>query len=237
MSWQDSYAVAGDPFGAFGPERTNPHRGTDFKGQWRGRGIPAYAHGVVALTGYSSVLGYYIVVRLDDGRYAGWAHTIRTSRLNVGTEVWAGTIIAQVAGSQDSPGSAWFGIHIHTTLGPDVDSIYTGTVYDPAPRIRAACNGSSPAGGGQTHLEDDMLTPEQDNMLRSVHAAIFTGGGDAGDEAIITRLVKLEQSAARTEPRIVNLDQQVTGADNFDAKVGPSVAGRLIAVQKAVTPK
>lgn len=82
--------------------------------------------------------------------------------------------------------------------------------------------------------EDDMFTDDDRNRLQSIHAAVFMGGGNAGQRSVIERLLLLEDTMAALERRIVNLDQQVTGADDFNTLVGPSVAGRLIDVQKTV---
>ncbi|HEU0182028.1 M23 family metallopeptidase [Agromyces mariniharenae] len=83
-------------------------------------------------------------------------------------------------------------------------------------------------------VEDDMFTDDDRNRLQSVHAAVFMGGGNAGQASVIERLLLIEDTLAALERRIVNLDRQVTGADNFNADVGPSVAGRLIDVQNTV---
>jgi hypothetical protein len=99
---------------------------------------------------------------------------------------------------------------------------------------------SSPSGGGGTTPieEDDMFTDQDRANLESVMLALGAGGlapGQWKDEDTVSAVVRENRAALqRMEPRIVNLDQQVTGADDFDAKVGPSVAGRLIDVQNTV---
>lgn len=79
---------------------------------------------------------------------------------------------------------------------------------------------------------DDMpLDAEERNALFSVYNAVFKGGGDAGDQSLIARIVENQKNLRAIGPRVVNIDTQVTGADGFDSKVGPSVAGRLISTQ------
>lgn len=49
----------------------------------------------------------------------------------------------------------------------------------------------------------------------------------------------VEQALAKpgtVAARVINIDRQVTGADNFGKQVGPTVAERLIDVQKTVKP-
>ncbi|GLU88961.1 M23 family metallopeptidase [Agromyces sp. NBRC 114283] len=180
MAWQEAYSRLGNRFGVlpnsefYGPQG---HRGQDYTGLGRGAAIPAYESGVIAAAGYSSILGYYIVQRLGDGLYAGWAHTIGGSRLPVGASVGAGQTIAQVAGSGDSPGSAWAGAHIHTTLGPNVSSIYSGTVYNPAPRIAAAL-GSTTSGGGYSPIGDEFDMASLEDLQRIVNGAVQEARND-----------------------------------------------------------
>lgn len=88
---------------------------------------------------------------------------------------------------------------------------------------------SGTAGSYSNPLEDDM-SAHAEALIEDIHAALGAGGAVGLAEAL-TVLGRL----AEMQPRIVNLDTQVTGAGGFDAKVGPSVAGRLIAVQNAVT--
>ena len=152
MAWQSIYQQPGNAFGIKDPRFYGPqgHRGKDYvnaAGTW----VFAYAAGVVTKVQRSSYIGLCVVVRLDNGQYAGWAH-LRGVVVSVGDRVGPGTHIAEVAGASDSPGSTWAGAHIHTTLGPSNESIFEGTVYDPAPGIASAIagGGAAPAGGNKT---------------------------------------------------------------------------------------
>ena len=176
MSWQETYSRQGDPFGAFGPERTNPE-------------VCAVTvsshHDVVAEHGRIAGEG-------DDSSLIGrgWAHTIANSRLNVGDRTSAGTTVAQCAGPDDRPGSAWFGVHIHTTLSPLVTGIYEGEVHDPAPRIRAAASSTTASASiDSTPLEDpDMARRlnlrETKDGTNNTPTLFFDGGPGVGIKPI-----------------------------------------------------
>jgi hypothetical protein len=128
-------------FGIKDPRFYGPagHRGQDYAAE-AGEEITAYEQGTVAKLAYSTVLGNVMVVRLNDGLYGGWAHLKPGSRLSLGKPVARDTPLAIVAGSSDSPGSAWAGAHVHTTLSRSIDGIFQGINLDPLPRINFALN-------------------------------------------------------------------------------------------------
>lgn len=128
----------------YGPQG---HRGTDYA-LGRGAQIPIYEPAVCVDMGYSGILGHWVVLRLkSDGKYAGYAHVQTGTRPDIGQHLKTGQSIGRVAGSQDNPGSAWSGAHIHTTLSSHTYGIYTGWNLNPAPRIAAALRrASKPAG-------------------------------------------------------------------------------------------
>lgn len=171
MSWQDFYLAAGGDFGILPNSRfygPRGHRGKDYQHD-AGTPIPAYEHGTIVNIEHSSFIGWCVVVRLDDGRFAGWAH-VTNAPLGLGAEVQPGTTIGHVAGADDDPGSSWAGAHSHTTLGPSADSIFQGVVEDPVPRIDAAIGGIHPA-----FLEDDMYTQQDRTRDENIYAGLYKG--------------------------------------------------------------
>lgn len=172
MSWQDFYRAPGGDFGIlpnsrfYGPQG---HRGKDFIHD-AGTEIPAYAPGSVVSIDHSGFIGNCVVVHLDEGRFAGWAH-VTNIVVGVGTRVAPGDTIAHVAGANDDPGSSWAGAHSHTTLGGSQESIFSGPVQDPMQLIAPAIAG---------HLfailrEDDMFEQSDRTRLDNVWAGLYKG--------------------------------------------------------------
>lgn len=110
------------------------HRGHDIKAP-RGQVVPALNAGTVHAIGYSSVLGYYVVVRLTAFTYEFYCHLIVGTRPKVGTVLKQGQSVGQVAGPDDDPGSAWSGPHLHYGAGPASFSVTTGPTYDATKRV------------------------------------------------------------------------------------------------------
>jgi hypothetical protein len=187
MSWTDAYATTRDLYGVtriVNGARTNPHRGCDFavKG---GDVVPAYEECIVVESGsevskgFTAILGWYVVAKsVKDGRYLGWAHLRRGTRPAVGTRLQPGDQVglaasgpivyayqsAAVAGI-NYPGTAWSGPHIHTTVSDTIVGIFSGTTFDPLPRIRAALASLSGASTNITpitsrHCQDRCADPE-----------------------------------------------------------------------------
>lgn len=104
-----------------------------------------------------------------------------------------------------------------------------------------------PAGGGSRPFplpEDDVMTDAQYDALKADIATLNTqlrwvvnalGAGGAEDGIIPPERTLLRQAdptvGGTTAQRIVNLDQQVTGADGFDETTGPSLASRIITIE------
>jgi hypothetical protein len=202
MSWTDAYATTRDLYGVtriVNGARTNPHRGCDFavKG---GDVVPAYEECIVVESGsevskgFTAILGWYVVAKsVKDGRYLGWAHLRRGTRPAVGTRLQPGDQVglaasgpivyayqsAAVAGI-NYPGTAWSGPHIHTTVSDTIVGIFSGTTFDPLPRIRAALASLSGASTNITPItipgnEDDELTPDQAKALQAIYDAVTPG--------------------------------------------------------------
>lgn len=180
--------------------------------------IIAPVTGVVTFAGYNGGAGNEVRIREDGtGDVFRLLHN-RELWVKTGQRVGQGQQVAVMGTTGSSTG-----VHCHEETRPGGGAAIDPLVY------YARRNGGSPAGG-----ESDDVNSEQDNAVMSTWKAMFFGGGAAGDQSVIARLVEIQNTLRAISPRVVNLDQQVTGADNFDAKVGPSVAGRLIAVQKDV---
>ncbi|KZE92172.1 hypothetical protein AVP42_02774 [Agromyces sp. NDB4Y10] len=183
--WQDFYRAPGGAFGIlpnsqfYGPQG---HRGKDFI-HGAGTPIPAYLPGRVASLPRSSVLGRCVVVELDEGRFAGWAH-VRGIAVSVGTRVRPGDTLAHVAGAGDSPGTAWAGAHAHTTLGRSVDSIFSGRVEDPMGLIRPAISSAAPA---ILMVEDDMFSDSDRTRMNNIWAGLFSGASVETDPGVVRR--------------------------------------------------
>lgn len=219
MTWQDAYRKSGLAFGVlpnsefYGPQG---HRGKDYINV-RGTVVAAYEAGVVAKVQFSSYIGWCVVVRLSDGLYAGWAHLMNIA-VKVGQTVGAGTTLANVAGSYDNPGTSWAGSHIHTTLGPSVDSIFQGTVYDPAPRIADNIEASTAGSGNRTPITEPKRKKPSMYLkfdTEGVGILVTEDGvtGLSGQEFnLFTRLINSDQSTVspttdpflRTEFYIIN---------------------------------
>ncbi|MDF0513088.1 M23 family metallopeptidase [Agromyces sp. H3Y2-19a] len=173
MAWQEFYRAGGNAFGIlpnsryYGPQG---HRGRDFIHD-RGTPIPAYRAGRVDAIEHSQFLGTCVIVRLDEGRFAGWAHAMRVV-VDVGDDIGPGDTIAHIAGREDDPGESWDGAHSHTTLGPAASSIFEGTVEDPMRLIGPAIGIESVIAGLK---EDDMFENSDRNRLNNVWAGLFSG--------------------------------------------------------------
>jgi hypothetical protein len=181
MVWQDFYTAPGGDFGIlpnsqfYGPQG---HRGKDFI-HGAGTPIPVYAHGTVVSIPHSGFLGRCVVVRLDEGRFAGWAHVTNVA-VGVGAKVKPGDTIAHVAGAGDDPGQSWAGAHSHTTLGVSEDSIFSGAVQDPMRLITPAIQGLLTA----RLKEDDMFEMEDRNRLDNIWAGLYRGASVEIDGAV-----------------------------------------------------
>ncbi|MFE5673182.1 M23 family metallopeptidase [Agromyces sp. NPDC056523] len=180
VEWQDFYRAGGNAFGKLGPfYGPGGHRGRDFVHD-AGTAVPAYLRGTVVKIQTSTAIGRCVVVRLDEGRFAGWAH-LREIEVSINDTVRPGDTIARVAGANDSPGSSWDGAHSHTTLGPNEDSIFSGAVENPMNLITPALIAAGARG------EEDMFSDIDRNRLNNVWAGLFKGASVEVDEGVVKR--------------------------------------------------
>lgn len=128
--------------------RVNPHRGLDFPHS-ANTPVPAWAPGVVSSIGKSSIIGNYLTIKMSDGTECGYAH-LKNIIVSVGQHINLGDIVGLLAGTYDYHGSAWNGPHLHTTYGQLVTSIYTGTVWNPWPRIQAEADSNANVSSAST---------------------------------------------------------------------------------------
>jgi len=151
MSLASCYAELTTPWGEKASYYTRPqgHSGADYDADV-GDPVLAYEDITITRVEWSRFIGWCVEGRARDGKYIGWAH-LRGVTVEVGDNARKGTDLAEVAGYGDSPGTTWFGPHIHTTLGDHSGAIFEGMTIDPAPRIRAAL-AAAPAGGRPSTL-------------------------------------------------------------------------------------
>jgi len=111
--------------------RLTAHRGLDYAPR-EGTRIPAVADGTVQLVKWSRVLGWVLVQSVWDeiGKravFVGYCHLQEEPKLKAGTKIKK----SQTIGKVGNTGSASRGAHLHLTIGPKVNSVFFGVVFDP----------------------------------------------------------------------------------------------------------
>ena len=111
--------------------RLTAHRGLDYAPK-EGTRIPAVSDGTVQVVKWSSILGWVLVQSAWDsvkGRavFVGYCHLQEKPTLTAGTRIKMGQTIGKVGNT----GSASKGAHLHLTIGPKVNSVTMGVVFDP----------------------------------------------------------------------------------------------------------
>jgi hypothetical protein len=150
------YGSLGPRFGVPGPYYgIQGHRGQDFPNA-AGTPVPAWEGGKVVLIQYSPFLGTVVVLELNDGKYAGYAHLKAGPPVKMFQVIPAGGTVGVVAGKGDNPGSSWGGPHLHTTLGGTVLAVFAGAVSDPLPRIQNAKAGTAVSTPGISNAGFDL---------------------------------------------------------------------------------
>lgn len=128
MTWRqplDKFKL-GTKFGVKDAAHPNGHRGVDYNGFPAGTPLKAVTDGEIVLNKWSGVLGWVIVLKVNDKAYFGYCHMKTQSKLKPGTKVKAGDEVGQAG----TTGSASSGVHLHLTLGNTADSVFSGTVRD-----------------------------------------------------------------------------------------------------------
>ena len=91
-----------------------------------GTELLAVTDGEIVLNKWSGILGWVIVLKVNNNAYFGYCHMKTQSKLRPGTKVTCGTPI----GLAGTTGSASSGVHLHLTLGKDKESVFQGEVRD-----------------------------------------------------------------------------------------------------------
>lgn len=205
MTWTRPAAAGARFTSGYGPRRSPGgigstwHRGIDLAPRTPGAtGFPVLAatDGVVLAAGYSSVRGYWLVQRADDGSTLRYQH-LAGPTVSAGARLRAG----QVLGSMGTTGAAT-GPHLHLEAF-DAGRPWTSSTnaVDPEPFFRArgvdlrtgmtlVTNPGGGTGGPLpnpdvtpvTPIQEDDMTPDQARMLAEVHAALGAGGAVGMDE-------------------------------------------------------
>lgn len=150
---------ASDPF-MRSPGAIRQHRGSDYNGVPAGTWFHIAASGEVVINQWSSVLGWVLGVRNDDGLYMGYAHLLGPSPHPVGNWV----TISEGGGAVGNTGSASNGNHLHISLG------YTrGAIFGEEPLIDPAAwifeHMTTSAGDGEPIPLPEPTIPEEDNEM------------------------------------------------------------------------
>ena len=113
----------GTPFGVTDDAHPNGHRGDDYNGVREGTRVKAVNDGTVVFSGFSSVLGNVVVVRVKLW-FFGYCH-LKTATVAVGAKVASGDTI----GLLGNTGSASSGPHLHFTLSLTKQGVFSGKVF------------------------------------------------------------------------------------------------------------
>ncbi|WP_197059498.1 peptidoglycan DD-metalloendopeptidase family protein, partial [Cryobacterium sp. MLB-32] len=164
-NWGNKYHVPGPYYSGPG------HHGFDLKTGGQAKAVPALRAGTVRrVRSYGSV-GTSISIETAPGDFSGYSHLYGV-RVAEGQWVQQGEILANVALSYQSPGSAWDGPHLHLTRGIDATCVVGLSVSDPEPLIRDVIGGGTgggvPGGGGGTG--GISVSVEQGKILQQVAA-------------------------------------------------------------------
>lgn len=130
MTWRmplDKYKI-GSKFGVIDEWHKAPgHRGQDYYGFPAGTPLKAVNDGTIVINKWSGVLGWVIVLKINDKCYFGYCHMRIQSKLKVGTKVKSGDVIGQAG----TTGSASSGVHLHLTGSKDPEGVFYGAQFDP----------------------------------------------------------------------------------------------------------
>lgn len=216
------------PFGEWPQWRKDmglgPHRGMDFNGLPSGTPIPASGYGRVTYEGWSSVLGYMVVVYYPEARvYFGYCHLARRGPA-VGTEFQRGATVALLGNT----GSATTGPHLHLTASRVNGNPGVVEVIDPA----AFFTTTAPSGGTTTTpIEEDELSAEAEKKIEWIHYMLAYGGtvnGTKFNYGVLPIVAHNQTLIAQQSGRLAALEEAVK-----QVAARPGVALDLGAIQKA----
>jgi len=130
MKYRQPFKTLGDLYGST-IGREHPHRGLDFPTK-PGARIRSVSAGIVADSGWSDVLGFYIIVKDEAGIYWGYNHMREISKLTRLTKVRKGSSL----GFTGATGSASNGNHLHLTASHEPKGNFAGATLDPLKLLR-----------------------------------------------------------------------------------------------------
>lgn len=200
------------------------HSGVDF-GQPRGTVFRASGPGVVTWLGSNARGGNFIWVRYDIGVGVGYHHMDSHEGCPPeGMSIVEGTPLGYVGNSGHSTGP-----HLHSEVEGHATTDGYWQFFDPT---RVVASGSAAGGseGNDMNAEEwrqfQVLAANVNKLVErvdNINAWISEGGPG---------VTKAAAKPGTVAARVINLDRQVTGADQFGKLVGPTVADRLVDVQK-----
>jgi hypothetical protein len=130
MTYKLPFKTLGDLWGTT-HGREHAHRGLDFP-QKTGTRIKAIAPGTVTGNGFSTVLGFYIIIRDDAGIYWGYNHLAEAPKNKLDSKVRKGQTIGKVG----STGTAATGPHLHLTTSKIPNGNFAGETINPLTLMR-----------------------------------------------------------------------------------------------------
>jgi murein DD-endopeptidase MepM/ murein hydrolase activator NlpD len=130
MKYRMPFKTLGDLYGSTA-NRPHPHRGLDFPTK-PGARIRSVSAGIVADSGWSDTLGFYIIVKDEVGIYWGYNHMKTISKLTRLCKVRKGSSL----GFTGATGSASNGIHLHLTASHEPKGNFAGATLDPLKVLR-----------------------------------------------------------------------------------------------------
>ena len=206
--------------------------------------VPALVAGRVVLSVQTSALGRVTVV--DTGRskrrYISYCHEFYGDPAPTGTVLARGGRTGRLALANESPGTAWRGVHCHVVVHDNTYGAFSrvgDTYYDPATEIANYL--ASPAGGNSTPLEDDMaLNATTDyeafkTMLQRALKFDVRPNGAGADYKLGRTLWEQLNGIEKAASTPVTAEQVKMIADAVVAAIGqPSVQIDYAAIAKAV---
>lgn len=206
--------------------------------------VPALVAGRVVLSVQTSAIGRVTVV--DTGRskrrFISYCHEFYGNPAPTGTNLKQGARTGRLALANESPGSAWLGVHCHVVVHDNMYGAFSrvgDTYYDPATEIANYL--ASPAGGGATPLEEDMpldATTDYEafkTMLQRALVFDIRPGGAGADARLGRTLWEQLNGIEKAASTPITADQVKAIADQVVKAIGtPSAVVDYAAIAKAV---
>lgn len=196
------------------PATYEGHSGVDY-GQPRGTPFYASGPGTVTWLGFNPRGGNFIWVKYDGYPAVGYHHMDSHSGCPpVGARVGEGSLLGYVGSTGNSTGP-----HLHSEVEGHATTGGYWRFFTPDQIVGEEMNDFDRQ---QIQALGEKLNKALER-LDNINAWISEGG-----PGVTKAMAKPGTVAAR----VINLDRQVTGTDNFEKQVGPTVASRLVELQK-----